>query len=104
MRIEVPTDTPTEFKLGDTAADIQRRREDKERGGGGRETTEGGSQRRNSTVTDRRQWPKKEQEQSNESEMALPQPHLLCSLLLSCFQAGVAAFLPSSGACFPDRW
>ena len=24
-KIEVPTDSPTEFKLGDTAADIQRR-------------------------------------------------------------------------------
>ena len=29
-RIEVPTDTPTEFELGDTAADIQRRREKRE--------------------------------------------------------------------------
>ena len=28
-KIEVPTDTPTEFELGDTAADIQRR-EDRE--------------------------------------------------------------------------
>ena len=27
-KIEVPTDTPTEFELGDTAADIQRRREE----------------------------------------------------------------------------
>ena len=29
-RIEVPTETPTEFELGDTAADIQRRREERE--------------------------------------------------------------------------
>ena len=30
-KIVVPTDTPTEFGLGDTAADIQRRREKRER-------------------------------------------------------------------------
>ena len=29
-RIEVPTDTPTEFTLGNTAADVQRRREERE--------------------------------------------------------------------------
>ena len=29
-KIKVPTDTPTEFELGDAAADIQRRREDRE--------------------------------------------------------------------------
>ena len=29
---KVPTDTPTEFELGDTAADIQRRRGSRERG------------------------------------------------------------------------
>ena len=29
-KIEVPTDTPTEFELGDTVADIQRRREEEE--------------------------------------------------------------------------
>ena len=29
-RIEVPTKTPPEFELGDTAADIQRRKEEKE--------------------------------------------------------------------------
>ena len=28
-KIEVPTDTSTEFELGDTAADIQRRREER---------------------------------------------------------------------------
>ena len=28
--IEVPVDTPTEFKLGDTAADIQRKIEERE--------------------------------------------------------------------------
>ena len=27
-KIEVPTDTPTEYELGDTAADIQRKREE----------------------------------------------------------------------------
>ena len=48
-KIDVPTDTPTEFDLGDTAADIQRKREEREQSekGGGRETTEvkeGGSQ------------------------------------------------------------
>ena len=63
-RIEVPTNTPTDFELGDTAADIQRRgrRENREGGGGaggGTETREGeegegGSQEGgNSTVTDR---------------------------------------------------
>ena len=39
-KIEVPTDTPTEFKLGDTAADIQDgggRRENRERWGRERE-------------------------------------------------------------------
>ena len=44
-KIVVPTDTPTEFKLEDTVADIQRRDgvERTERGGGGgTETTEGG--------------------------------------------------------------
>ena len=30
MKIKVSTDTPTEFELGDTAADIQRRREERE--------------------------------------------------------------------------
>ena len=42
--IEVPIDTATEFELGGTAADIQRReeREQREREGGGREITEGG--------------------------------------------------------------
>ena len=30
-KIEVPTDTPTEFELGDTAADIQKRREEREK-------------------------------------------------------------------------
>ena len=48
-KIEVPTDTPTEFKLGDTAADIQKKREVKkqrEREGGGRtELTEGSEER-----------------------------------------------------------
>ena len=29
-KIEAPTDTPTKFELGDTAADIQRRREERE--------------------------------------------------------------------------
>ena len=29
-RIEVPTETPSEFELGDTLADIQRRKEEKE--------------------------------------------------------------------------
>ena len=29
-KVEIPTDTPTEFELGDTAADIQRQREEKE--------------------------------------------------------------------------
>ena len=29
-KIEVPTDTPKEFELGDTAADIKRRKEEKE--------------------------------------------------------------------------
>ena len=29
-KVKVPTDTHTEFELGDTAADIQRRREEKE--------------------------------------------------------------------------
>ena len=40
-KIEVPTDTPTEFELGDTAADIQRRREERvarQNGGRGTET------------------------------------------------------------------
>ena len=37
-KIEVPTDTPTEFELGDTAADIQRRREKSE----ARQREEGG--------------------------------------------------------------
>ena len=43
-KIEVPTDTPTEFELGDTTSDIQRRREEREHRekGGDRETTEGG--------------------------------------------------------------
>ena len=36
-KIEIPTDTPSEFELEDTAADIQRRRE-------GKEQSEGGSQ------------------------------------------------------------
>ena len=27
-KIEIPTDTPTEFEFGDTVADIQRRREE----------------------------------------------------------------------------
>ena len=31
-KTKVPTDTPTEFELGDTAADIQRRREKREQG------------------------------------------------------------------------
>ena len=30
MKIEVPTDTPTKFELGDTAVDIWRRREERE--------------------------------------------------------------------------
>ena len=30
-KVEVPTDTPTEFELGDTAADIQRRQERQQR-------------------------------------------------------------------------
>ena len=60
--IELPTDTPTEFELRDTAAGIQRRgqeRERRERGGGGINATEevqgeGGSQEGgNATVTDR---------------------------------------------------
>ena len=29
-KIEIPRDTPTDFKLGDTAADIQRMREERE--------------------------------------------------------------------------
>ena len=29
-KIEAPTDTPTEFELGDTAADIQKKREVRE--------------------------------------------------------------------------
>ena len=29
-KIEIPTDTPTEFELGDTAADIEKRREKRE--------------------------------------------------------------------------
>ena len=29
-KIDVPTDTPTDFELGDTGDDIQRRREEKE--------------------------------------------------------------------------
>ena len=37
-KIEVPTDTPTEFELGDTAADIQRRREKREARERGTET------------------------------------------------------------------
>ena len=46
-KIDVPTGKPTEFELGDTAADIQRRREERGGEGGGRERTErgeGGSQ------------------------------------------------------------
>ena len=31
-KTEVPTDTPTEFELGDTAAVLQRRREEREQG------------------------------------------------------------------------
>ena len=44
-KIEVPTDTPTEFESGDTATDIQRRREEREQRewGGDRETTEAGA-------------------------------------------------------------
>ena len=59
-KIEVPIGTPTEFQLGDTIVDIQKRGEKREqREGGGRETTEGGEGRggsqenRNSTVTHR---------------------------------------------------
>ena len=39
--IKFPTDTPTEFDLGDTAAEIQKRWEERTEGGGrgGRETT-----------------------------------------------------------------
>ena len=29
-KIEVPTDTPTEFELGDTAADIHKMKEERE--------------------------------------------------------------------------
>ena len=46
-KIEVPTNTPTEFDLGDTTAGIQRRREKREqREGGGRKTTERGEEER----------------------------------------------------------
>ena len=57
--IEVPTDTHTEFELGDTAADIQSRREEREQREKEAEAQkqgerEGGSQElRNSAVTDR---------------------------------------------------
>ena len=59
MKIEVPTDTPTEFKLGDAAADIQRRREEREQ----RKVEEGEKQQReggNSSHRQRSQWPKTE--------------------------------------------
>ena len=57
-KIDVPTNIPTEFELGDTSGNIQRREERTEGKRGGRETTEGregegGSQEGgNSTVTD----------------------------------------------------
>ena len=43
-KIEIPINTPTQFELGNTTADIQRRREEREQreGGGGTETSEGG--------------------------------------------------------------
>ena len=41
-KIEIPTDTPTEFEFGDTAADIHMRDEGEQREKGGRKTTEGG--------------------------------------------------------------
>ena len=48
-KIEVPTDTPTDFQLGDIATDIPGRRERREQG-----EREGGSQEgENSTVPDR---------------------------------------------------
>ena len=65
-RIEVPTDTSTEFELGDTAADTEVE---------GTETTEwgygeGGSQEGgNSTVTDRGGSDKKARIERSESEM-----------------------------------
>ena len=63
-KMEVPTDTPTEFELGDTAADIQRRREESEVREEGRGTeTDGGIQEGvNYTLSTRREWLKSVQE------------------------------------------
>ena len=64
-KIEVPTDTPTEFELGDVAADIQRR---EEREAGEREE-EAQKQRekpggRKLHTQQRREWPKSVQGQT----------------------------------------
>ena len=54
---EIPTNTPTEFALGDIAVDTEEGGERTEGEEGGRETTEGGEgesqEDGNSTVTDR---------------------------------------------------
>ena len=54
-KIKVPTDTPTEFELGDTAADTQMRR--KSRGGGGMP-----GRWKLHSHTQRREWPKQDQD------------------------------------------
>ena len=70
-KIEVPRDIPTEFELGDTAADIQSRREEREqrergrryrndRGRRWRERKPGGWKL--DSHTHRREWPKSDQE------------------------------------------
>ena len=67
-RIEVPTDTPTESELGDTAADIQRRRDKsgrRERGKRQRKNRVRRGRRpggRKHHSMQRRQWQKKVQE------------------------------------------
>ena len=63
--IEVPTDTPTEFELGDTAAAIEEgRTENRERQGGGTKTVEGegGNHEGGNSSQQKREWLKSDQE------------------------------------------
>ena len=59
-KIEVPTDTPTDFLLGYMAADIHRRREEKE----AIERAEEAQEQRGIHAQQRREWPKSIQGQN----------------------------------------
>ena len=66
LKIEIPTDTPTEFELGDTAADIQKGGEERERGEKEEAEKQHAEERerkeaRRSETPQRREWLKRDQ-------------------------------------------